>query len=182
MSTSTKFILGPQAVARFLDVANKNGELPDAVPVGPIAAVVELDGPVPYGEVIDFKLIDVNGQTVASDDLPSEFASIFAGEVLMRGKAADEAETLVMFRVDDGGEVTAVFPFEAGSPGHMSCYAHIGQHSSCDLGWVLETRAATAEEYAKLKAELEGKPFEYKFEVIELDALGISERPAFKLG
>jgi hypothetical protein len=67
--------------------------------------------------------------------------------------------TPVLFRADrhgpHKGEVTAVFPTIPGSPGVMTCYAHIGQHSSCSLAWHRTTRAATPAEYTSLKRELE---------------------------
>ena len=67
-----------------------------------------------------------------------------------------ERETvMVLFRVDRCGEfkgsVTAVFPEMEGSPGLMTCYAHVGQHSSCSLGWM---RDKTRPEYKDLASEL----------------------------
>lgn len=55
----------------------------------------------------------------------------------------------VSFRQDKDGEVTAVFL----DRNPMECYAHIGQHSSCDAGWVRSTKVAR--NYADLKAEME---------------------------
>lgn len=66
--------------------------------------------------------------------------------------------TPVIFRADrEAGEthITAVFPTIPGSPGFMSCYAHVGQHGSCSHDWYRQTRPARAAEYADLKAELE---------------------------
>jgi hypothetical protein len=84
----------------------------------------------------------------------------------------DEDETPVLFRVHKlasygRGEVTAVFPCEPGtySGRYMSCYAHVGQHGQCGLGWYQRTRAATPEEYACLKRELEGAPYGYRLKV-----------------
>ena len=77
--------------------------------------------------------------------------------------------TPVLFRVkrgrqyvDDG--VTAVFPCDPSdyAGDEMSCYAHVGQHGSCTVGWYHTTRAAKPEEYASLQKELEAKPYEYK--------------------
>ncbi len=52
-------------------------------------------------------------------------------------------------------DVTAVFPTEPGTDAYnMSCYAHIGQHSTCSPGWYNTTRAAKPAEYADLLAEL----------------------------
>jgi hypothetical protein len=74
--------------------------------------------------------------------------------------------TPVIFRMD-GDEVVAVFPT---TPGNrlgtlMECYARMGQHASCGMGWYYTTRPATPAEYAGLKAELEGVPYEYQFKV-----------------
>ena len=85
----------------------------------------------------------------------------------------DTKETPVLFRCDPYGpvknEVTAVFPCE---PAHlhgyyMTCYAHIGQHSSCDYGWYKKTRPATPKEYADLKQELESAPYGYQLKIYQ---------------
>lgn len=67
----------------------------------------------------------------------------------------------VIFRAEKSGQfagsVSAVFPTEPGTPepGTMACYARIGQHGSCHIGWYRErTRPATPDEYAPLLAEL----------------------------
>jgi len=73
----------------------------------------------------------------------------------------------VIFRKDKIGnnspiynehEIVAVFPTEQGTndPSTMSCYAHIGQHSSCSIGWYQRTKPAKPEEYASLLSELKG--------------------------
>ena len=61
----------------------------------------------------------------------------------------------VTFRVWKG-EVCAVLPdVPADYYGHMfTCYAHVGQHSSCSREWLGRTRRATPEEYGPLLAEL----------------------------
>lgn len=65
--------------------------------------------------------------------------------------------TRVLFRVSED-EVTAVFPDDSWSEGGKTvytCYAHIGQHGSCDRGWYnTKTRAASESEYRDLLAEL----------------------------
>jgi hypothetical protein len=79
--------------------------------------------------------------------------------------------TPVLFRADRSGphkgEVTAIMPCEAGDADGrtMTCYAHIGQHGSCDSGWLRTTRPASADEYKALKAELESAPYRYHFKV-----------------
>ena len=84
----------------------------------------------------------------------------------------DDHETPVLFRVHrapvkHGGDVTAVFPAEpADIAGRtMTCYAHVGQHGGCDIGWYHQTRPATEEEYADLKRELESAPYGYRLKV-----------------
>ena len=83
----------------------------------------------------------------------------------------DAEITPVLFRANRSGpcEVTAVFPCEPWSlSGYdMSCYVHVGQHGSCDLGWYNTTRRATAAEYAALQRELESAPFGYRFKVYQ---------------
>jgi hypothetical protein len=88
--------------------------------------------------------------------------------------AQDTNETPVLFRRSRrkepeglAAEVTAVFPCEPSDylGRAMTCYAHVGQHGSCNLGWYHTTRAATPEEYADLKRELESAPYGYRLKV-----------------
>jgi hypothetical protein len=81
----------------------------------------------------------------------------------------DTEFTPVLFRVHrapkkHGSDVTAVFPCEPASYDgtSMTCYAHVGQHGGCDLGWYHQTRPATEAEYANLKRELESYPYGYR--------------------
>jgi hypothetical protein len=62
----------------------------------------------------------------------------------------------VIFRKDKGGEIVAVFPTERGTtdPDTMTCYAHVGQHSSCTVGWYYTTKPAQLPEYQRLLNEL----------------------------
>lgn len=66
----------------------------------------------------------------------------------------------VIFRADRSGDfkgdVTAVFPTESADYAgrEMTCYAHVGQHGGCTLGWYRTTRPASPDEYAGLLAEL----------------------------
>jgi len=63
------------------------------------------------------------------------------------------------------GEVVAVFPYEIATGTTVMCYAHIGQHSTCD--WFINqfTTAATPEESAPLFDELTS--IGYQLEVIK---------------
>ena len=76
-------------------------------------------------------------------------------------------QTPVLFRMDEGG-VTAVFPcLPADHFGNdMTCYAHVGQHGACSVGWYQTTKAATPDQYAALKAELEAAPYHYQLRVV----------------
>jgi hypothetical protein len=65
----------------------------------------------------------------------------------------------VVFRVwpkKEGGGVIALFPTLGES------YEHMGGHGSYDPGIVNRTKAAKPEEYASLRRELEGGPYNYK--------------------
>lgn len=72
---------------------------------------------------------------------------------------AIEPPTPVVFRTDRAGRfkgaITAVFPTLPGSPCMLLCYTHVGQHGSCSLDWLRDTRPATPQEYAALARELE---------------------------
>lgn len=61
----------------------------------------------------------------------------------------------VHFRKDQDGNVFAFFPELEGSPGLKSCYAHIGQHSSCAEEYAFqECKYATLAESKDLINEL----------------------------
>lgn len=65
-------------------------------------------------------------------------------------------KTVVLFRKDFTGEITAVMPELPSNHGRLVCYAHIGQHSMCTLDWFLmHTKPASVDEYSSLKSELE---------------------------
>jgi hypothetical protein len=171
MTANSKLILGPEAVQSFLDSKRHDdyGPTPEDFPAGPFIAIATMDAPAgEEGEVEDFEVFTLLGRKIELDGYESEFMSPFHGEVVMTGEEYLPGDTAhVLFRADADGEVTAVFPFEEGSPGMMTCYAHIGQHSSCDIGWLENTRAATEDEYASLKQELESAPFTYKLMIIK---------------
>lgn len=66
--------------------------------------------------------------------------------------------TRVIFK-QEGKEVIAFFPEESGTrdPYTCSCYAHIGQHSSADVGYAADLKPA--KEFAALKNELENRGY-----------------------
>jgi hypothetical protein len=68
----------------------------------------------------------------------------------------NQNEVTVIFRVEKDGSILAVFPYEIwDNYGNVMCYAHIGQHSSCDYGSILEqTKPASPEQYQNLLSEL----------------------------
>jgi len=78
------------------------------------------------------------------------------------------AKTAVIFRVfseKEGGDVIALFPEISGSYELSSClsYMHIGQHAAAHPAFLIrDTRPATPEEYADLKAELEAIGYDLK--------------------
>lgn len=73
----------------------------------------------------------------------------------------DNYITDVVFRVDTTGSwkgtVFAMLPHECSDyKGNVTCYQHVGQHSSADYhGCVAKSRLATETEYADLKREME---------------------------
>ena len=86
---------------------------------------------------------------------------------------AEDNPVPVLFRVEHlirygSPEVVAVFPtIPSNNRGGMTCYAHVGQHSSCSGAWLVDTRPARPEEYADLKAELEAPPYRYVLKVYQ---------------
>lgn len=61
---------------------------------------------------------------------------------------------LIAFILDDKGHIVDA------NPGHIVCYAHIGQHSEASYDYYRKGRHATPQEYADLKAELEAIGYE----------------------
>jgi hypothetical protein len=77
----------------------------------------------------------------------------------------EKDETPVLFRKRfKRDDVTAVFPtIPADYAGNeMTCYAHIGQHGACSVGWYNQTQAAHPDEYTALMHELEGVGYRLK--------------------
>lgn len=64
-------------------------------------------------------------------------------------------KTLVVFKKSEG-IVTALFPFEPGTVDGttMTCYEHIGQHSSACMIWARTAKTAKPSEYRSLAKEL----------------------------
>lgn len=64
--------------------------------------------------------------------------------------------TKTIFRVFPEGDAIALFPNQRGArPAWCNSYQHIGQHGDAHKDLIKELRAATAEEYAPLAAELQ---------------------------
>ncbi len=62
----------------------------------------------------------------------------------------------VIFRVYRK-ELCAYFPPEHwDAQGHITCYAHVGQHGAASREWLWKGKRATPEQYAELLAELRG--------------------------
>lgn len=79
----------------------------------------------------------------------------------------------VAFAVEPEGSIVAIMPEAPGSvgrPNECICYAHIGQHSSGDIGYFTDNcRQATPAEHAELLAELVCRG--YDVNVIALDQI-----------
>jgi hypothetical protein len=68
----------------------------------------------------------------------------------------DTEKTIVVFRKYKDGDVLALFPNLEGSPGCCVSYMALGQHSSADYGWCIQsTKPASELEYRPLQRELE---------------------------
>lgn len=81
------------------------------------------------------------------------------------------SRTPVLFRVslDDSADVYALFPTLHSSPGYVTCYQHVGQHSEADLrGCLQASRAADLSEYRALRRELESAPYKYRLRLGEV--------------
>jgi hypothetical protein len=71
-----------------------------------------------------------------------------------------------------GDGIIALFPDEPGTNDPATCisYMHVGQHGSASMHLVYgeprTTRAASPDEYADLKRELEKPPYEYRLKAI----------------
>jgi len=64
--------------------------------------------------------------------------------------------TNIVFRKDRTGEITAVFLNEINHHSRLElvCYAHMGQHGGCSIGWLYETEPAKPKDYQSLLKEL----------------------------
>lgn len=179
MTPDTHYILGPTEFRAFIENYDHPEDLPEELLHGAFIAQAVMDAPAPDETNIDLKIIGLAGQVFEArrnDNECDAFISRLTGQTVMVGKDMTTTNTVVLFRRDEDGEITAVMPFDAGSPDKMTCYAHVGQHSSCDIGWVQETFSATADEYRALMKELTSAPFDYKFLVVDdLTALGMEE-------
>jgi hypothetical protein len=80
------------------------------------------------------------------------------------------SKTKVIFRKwKSNGDVIALFPEIAATCSDAwlcSSFEHVGQHGAADPSIISQTKPATPQEYADLKAELEAYPYEYVFEVV----------------
>jgi hypothetical protein len=77
--------------------------------------------------------------------------------VQFRGVVNPAADvTPVNFRVEENGDVLAVFPYDCGDNDAGTCavYSRIGQHSAAAWNYVYWLASATPEQYAPLKKEL----------------------------
>ncbi|TLX15972.1 hypothetical protein [Rhizobium sp. MHM7A] len=181
MRPDTHYLLGPKEFREFIDNFEYQDDIPERLRDGSFIAQAVMDAPAPDETEIDLKIIGLNGQVFdagRNDNEYDAFISALTGQTVMIGKDMTETDTVVLFRRDEEGEITAVMPFEQGSPDMMICYAHIGQHGSCHIDWVKETFPASEDEYRALKAELTSAPFDYKFLILDdLTAIDLEEQP-----
>ncbi len=85
----------------------------------------------------------------------------------LHGRAAG-SKLPILFRSECDGSIIAVFPTIPGRDAYtMTCYAHIGQHSSCSMGWYYSTRPAHRNKYADLLGELTQIYNEYELVVVK---------------
>lgn len=88
----------------------------------------------------------------------------------------DTFKTFVKFLIHPAnGDLIAYFPYmKYGYNGYRNdlktCYAHVGQHSSCAPEYAKECRYATEAEYKDLKTELESLGYDLKLSVNNLRA------------
>lgn len=80
------------------------------------------------------------------------------------GEEITKVKFLVNETDPDNKDVFAYFPEETHHGNFKTAYSHVGQHSSAHPDYAAESRSATPEESAPLKAELEG--LGYNLEVI----------------
>lgn len=118
------------------------------------------------GRFINVQAQFSNGETwYGEEKLEESYRVKQQKEMLKEAKAVDDSfdeEPVKVFFVKEvepntnSEEVLAVFP-EDRNPlnGMVTCYAHNGQHSECDLDYVETLEPASEEEYNDLKNELE---------------------------
>ena len=59
-------------------------------------------------------------------------------------------------------DVYAYFPFSDEGSGRKTCYSHIGQHSTCTVGYIFNSRVAKIEEYNDLYEEMSKMGFDLR--------------------
>jgi hypothetical protein len=95
-------------------------------------------------------------------------------KVLIPSRPQDNHKTFVKFLIHPtNGELIAYFPYmKYGFNGYRhdlkTCYAHVGQHSSCAPEYAKECRYAKETEYSDLKKELESLGYNLKLSVNNL--------------
>lgn len=78
----------------------------------------------------------------------------------------DQSDVVVFRKWRDTGDVIALFPEIQWSATLVKSYEHVGQHGAANYDSVIRhSVAATPDEYAPLKAELEAAPYNYVLDV-----------------
>lgn len=119
------------------------------------------------------KMVETDGYThVVTNDEKNE-GNTTTNNSTVESSSADEVTDVIFlvhedpeFEEGDKIDLFAYFPNEKATNHNDSrtCYAHVGQHSSCAPEYAQESREATPDEYVDLKAELEGRG--YKLNVL----------------
>ena len=94
------------------------------------------------------------------ENIEMEFQDDILTASIIDENPQDKNKTKVVFLHEHETEqgipgIYAYFPDMVHYGGLKTCYAHVGQHSACSPQYAKESRPATPEEYADLKAELE---------------------------
>ena len=171
--------------------------LMDALSRGSVGISTE-DGQQAISLAVQGNEIYAHNITTDTDDIidctPEALKEYIFDNIEIKQEATNEAEetsqtpTLVMFKIEPNeytgeNDILAVFPDELeyvnGDEARFTCYSHVGQHGTCCEEYWQSLADATPEQYADLKAELEGQG--YVLEVIEPEDANLNPPPEFDM-
>ena len=103
----------------------------------------------------DIEFMTENGITI-SPERKNKYIKKRQRAIMKKEKMKTEkVQTEVIFRLEKGGAVVAVFPYEiADFNNNMSSYSHIGQHSAMAPDYYRQTHPASEAQYKYLCSEL----------------------------